>query len=218
MGSCIFQRLATRRGRGMESERGSGRHTLEWRARSSQLSLCRTSDHSITRYMDSYMYALTTSRSQLSLCRTSDHSITRYMDSYMYALTTSSTDSCVDACSVAVHRMNFSMSSLKLAIASRTPTSREKLATIVEFMSWSVAFPAHLRPCVASAAPFDVAYHACAICWIVATTAATCKIMVAQECHAMERPGCAQSSACTPLSHSGHDYASDWTRSCPVPK
>ena len=95
------------------------------------------------------------------------------MDSYMYALTTSSTDSCVDACSVAVHRMNFSMSSLKLAIASRTPTSREKLATIVEFMSWSVAFPAHLRPCVASAAPFDVAYHACAICWIVATTAAT---------------------------------------------
>ena len=145
----------------------------------------------------------------------------------MYALTTSSTDSCVDACSVAVHRMNFSMSSLKLAIASRTPTSREKLATIVEFMSWSVAFPAHLRPCVASVTPFDVASHACAICWIVATTAATCMqwsarspgcVLVAQESHAMERPGCAQSSACTPLSHSGHDYASDWTRSCPVPK
>ena len=161
----------------------------------------------------------------------------------MYALTTSSTDSCVDACSVAVHRMNFSMSSLKLAIASRTPRSqdrlqdplvplppgpprpREKLATIVEFMSWSVAFPAHLRPCVASVTPFDVASHACAICWIVATTAATCMqwsaqspgcVLVAQESHAMERPGCAQSSACTPLSHSGHDYASDWTRSCPV--
>ena len=128
------------------------------------------------------------------------------------------TDSCVDACSVAVHRMKFSMSSLKSAIASRTPTSREELATVIEFMSWSVAFPAQLRPGVASATPFDVASHACAICWIVATSAARSKIMLTQECYAMERPGCPQSSAFTPGSYRGHRYASDWTRSCPVLK
>jgi hypothetical protein len=127
--------------------------------------------------------------------------------------------SCVDACSVAVHGISFSMSSLKSAIASRTPTSpREKLTTIVEFMPWPVAFPAQLRPRVACVTPIDVASRACAICWIVATSAATCKIVLAQLCHAMEHPGCAQASACAPVSHRGQKYACDWTRRCPVLK
>ena len=133
-----------------------------------------SSDYTVAEQAPAFFFAATQFCSRLAAQKCCD-SVSAYLAACSVAV---ECDSCVDACSVAVHGIQFSMSSLKSAIASRTPTSREELATIVEFMSWSVAFPAQLRPRVASVTPFVVASHACAICWIVTTSAARCKIML----------------------------------------